>query len=366
MPGLRGSGCGVLDDLIYGDGSDGDVIISGSLFINRDMFFKSLRVLKGFTLFTNGHKIRVRETLTIDGDSFDVGVVANNGINSRNSNGQSSEISGSSIPPGTFGAPRGTTGGGGVGGAGMYNGGTGVGNTLHPSDSGSALVPAVDTPNSRPFSFGGAGGRGGDSFSGSVAGAGSVASNFYIYRADVGATCSAPAVMGGINNFFTLQTAGTIGFGGIPTVSGNFNTGSFNLIAGGGGGGAGACFNSGTVGIKPRSGWGGGGGGVVFISAREVILNGRIDARGGNGGNTFGKAGGGGGGGGGFIFLAYSTLTTRLQNNQQFFTAGGLPGLGQTLPANPDPRALQFSGTLTLYTTSSLAGSSGSFLLYQV
>lgn len=357
MPGLRGSGCGVLDDAIYGDGSDGDVTVTSSLFINRDMFYRNLRVIKGVTFFTYGHKIRVREVLTIDGDAADVGVIANNGVNARNSTGQASEISGSSIPPGTSGAPRGTTGGGGRGGAGMYHGGRGIGNTLHPSQTGSALVPAVDIPSAQLFMFGGAGGRGGDAFSGTYG-----ANNFYVYAGDTGSAELLPpsvskASMGGINNFFSLLAGGSIGFGSIPSESGSYGSGSFNVIAGGAGGGAGACMNSGTIGIRPRSGWGGGGGGVVFMTAREIVINGRIDARGGNGGNTFGRAGGGAGGGGGFIYLAYSKLTLRNAIDQHLITAGGLPGIGQTLP---------MSGSVVVSATGSQPGITGSYLVYEV
>lgn len=348
MSGLRGNSCGILDDLIFGDGSDGDVVVSGSLFVDRDMFFRNLTIAKGVRFNTSGHKIRVREILTVDGDFGDSGIIANSGMNARASTGQASEISGTNIPPGTPGAPVGTTGGGGRGGAGMYHGGRGIGNTLHPSQTGSAFVPAVDFPFAVPFSLGGRGGRGGDAVSGTYG-----ASNFYVFAGDLGASGSAPILSGGLGSFFTLQTGGTVTFGGTTTYSGSFSPSSFKVFAGGTGGGAGACMNSGSIGVRPRSGWGGGGGGVVFICAREIVLNGRIEARGGHGGNTFSRAGGGGGGGGGTIFLGYSKLTTLNQIDQHLIVAGGLPGIGQSLPIGSS-------------TTGSLAGSSGSYFLYEV
>lgn len=98
----------------------------------------------------------------------------------------------------------------------------------------------------------------------------------------------------------------------------SFNGGS------GGGSGAGDVSAGGTV----ASGGGGGGGGGVFISARNIINNGRISANGGNGGNatTTGAGIGGGGGGGGSGYVVIFTKSTGPLGVVQ--ANGGNPGTG--------------------------------------
>lgn len=349
---LRGVGFGTIGRLVYGDGSDGTFTASGSLTLTRNVYYENLRILPGCTIFTNGFVVRVRTALIIEGSLADSGVISNNGFNARNSNGSTAEVS-SSVPRGTPGGLAGTVGPGGVGGAGMYCGGRGIGNLQHVIDSGSlALVPAVDQPTFMPFGFGGFGGRGSDAATGSFSGSlGSVGSDYYRFAGDLGATGSVSASFGGIHGFFTACAAGQFGWGAVNSQSGTFQTGSFRVIAGGGGGGGGASFSSGTIGVRPRGGWGGGGGGVVFIAARDVTLNGRVEAKGGSGGNTFYKNGGGGGGGGGVIYLVCTNLTSRYQLDQHLIVAGGLPGLGQIPYSNM---------------TGSASGSTGSFFVYTV
>jgi hypothetical protein len=324
MPSLHGNQFGNLDSIIFGDGSDGSVTISGSIFLTRDMAYRDLTVKKGVSLYTNGHRIRVKDSLIIEGELGNVGRIANNGANARNSNGRLDELTGS-VPVGTVGGPRGTTGGGGRGGAGMYNGGLGAGNVEHPIQSGSViLVPVVDLPSSPVFFLGGAGGRGGDAvfLSGTTP---------YVYAGGPGSSGSVTVLQGGHHGFFTMSTCGVIG--------GTSGSGSYNPLAGGAGGGAGACANSGSLGVRPRSGWGGGGGGVVYIAAREVTLNGKIEARGGSGGNTFAKAAGGGGGGGGLVVLIYSKLQGRYDLNTGVDISGGSAGIGQNHPNGTLPAA---------------------------
>jgi hypothetical protein len=84
---------------LYGDGSDGDVVLfSGSSTLSRDMFYRNL-TLTTYTLSTNGFRIFVQGTLTFnDVDS----IIRNNGADGPVSNGA--------------GAPTNTVGGGGAGG----------------------------------------------------------------------------------------------------------------------------------------------------------------------------------------------------------------------------------------------------------
>lgn len=292
---------------LFGSGIDGIVRVTGTLVLTRAMQYLDLFVAKGANLQTNGYDIRCARSCFVDGDASDVGVISNNGSSARNSVAGAEEVS-SSVPGGTPGAPFGTCFGGGAGGAGFYNGGQGVGNTLHAAGSPSTqLVPAVPTPlPASYYSLGGAGGNGGDCF----------------YAGGSGALPSAPSSSGGWSSIFTLVTGGVIG-----EIS---NSGSFQLVGGGAGGGSGACLNSGTVGILPRSGWGGGGGGVIRILSPEITVYGRIEAKGGNGGNTFAYAAGGGGGGGGVVILGCSVITYRTSQDEQIRVDGGLPGTGYT------------------------------------
>jgi hypothetical protein len=324
---LRGNATGMLEELFFGDGSDGDITVTSETSINRDVFYKNLTVMKGGHFRTNGFKVRVKETLFVKGDIYDMGVISNNGDDARNSVGTIEEVS-SSVPPGTPGGGAGSTGGGGRGGAGMYNGGRHLGVVIdgqseHESEDGGELVPAVDRATTGSFPFGGNGGNGGTAVTGSN-GSGHVtrfgelaplarnpiAGNF-------------PNYFGGHRGLFTAMTAAVIG----KAMSGS---GSIELITGGTGGGAGACFNSGTIGVRPRSGWGGGGGGVLYLAARNMVISGTLEAYGGHGGNTFGVAGGGGGGGGGVVIIVYSRLDSRYSPDTFINVHGGAPGIGQT------------------------------------
>ena len=58
------------NDSVYGNGSDGDVIISNSsvpTVLTRDMYYNSLEVQSGCRLITNGYRVFVKNTLTNNG-----------------------------------------------------------------------------------------------------------------------------------------------------------------------------------------------------------------------------------------------------------------------------------------------------------
>ncbi len=52
---------------LYGNGVDGTVVISTNTFLSRDMYYDSLTVNSSVTLFTNGFKVFVKNTLTNNG-----------------------------------------------------------------------------------------------------------------------------------------------------------------------------------------------------------------------------------------------------------------------------------------------------------
>lgn len=55
------------NDQVYGNGADGTVIISSSASLSRDMYYKNLTIDSGVTLNTNGYKVFVQGTLTLNG-----------------------------------------------------------------------------------------------------------------------------------------------------------------------------------------------------------------------------------------------------------------------------------------------------------
>ena len=54
-------------DKLFGNGVDGTVVISTNQFLSRDMYYDTLTVNNGVTLFTNGFKVFVKNTLTNNG-----------------------------------------------------------------------------------------------------------------------------------------------------------------------------------------------------------------------------------------------------------------------------------------------------------
>jgi hypothetical protein len=54
-------------DKVFGNGVDGTVVISTNQFLSRDMYYNSLTVNSGITLFTNGFRVFVKNTLTNNG-----------------------------------------------------------------------------------------------------------------------------------------------------------------------------------------------------------------------------------------------------------------------------------------------------------
>lgn len=275
------------DILFYGDGSDGNVTISGSVTLTRDMFYNNLTITTGAALDPAGYRIFVKGTLDLT--SAPAAGISRTGANGSNATGSSGASAGSSN--------SGIHVGGGIGGG---NGGS---STNTNGNQGSANT----NPANMIGGLAGNGGKGGDS----AAGTGGA---------------QRTATDSGGNQWQTsfrrwtdfLARAASIYNGGSGGPGGSGGAGSGSASNGGGGGG-------------------GAGGGVLWISARTVTCAGAtaasIQAKGGDGGNgrsssTANAAGGGGGAGagGGFIFFAYKTLTGSASNI--FNATGGNGGNG--------------------------------------
>ena len=64
--------------LLFGDGSDGDVTISGHTTLTRDMFYNNLTVNANRNLITDGFRVFVKATLTLNGNIRYLGVAGAN------------------------------------------------------------------------------------------------------------------------------------------------------------------------------------------------------------------------------------------------------------------------------------------------
>lgn len=239
----------------FGDGSDGDVTISGSVTLTRSVYYNNLTVENGGNLNVAGYKVYVKNKLTIDAG----GKIQRNGNNGSNG---------------------GTTGTAGTGGSvltGVDLGGAAAGGNGTAGSTTNASQPAgLASANPAMGGQSGNGGAGGNGTGGN--GGAARTSSVPFYRP-------------------------------VRQITDHLIAGN-SLIAGGqsGPGGAGG---GGSTSLSGAGGGGGGtGGGVVAIFAHILANSGDIEAKGGNGGDggnannaNTGGGGGGGAGGGGLIWI---------------------------------------------------------------
>jgi hypothetical protein len=258
---------------LFGDAGDGDVTITGTTTLSREMHYNNLTVSATGRLKPNGNRIFVAGTLTIaSGGSID-----DDGTSATNQVGPTGFVARNYL------GGSGTNAGAGwsVSGIQAANGNNGIANTNSSPNS----------LNVQP-----AGGNGGNSSS---------------RTGGTGGT--APA------NATPQRWSGRI-------LDGRGSFGAFNGGAGGGGGAATVtAITSGTF----ISGGGGSGAGIVWISAKTIANSGNISAKGGNGASASvgvgtGEVGGGGGGGGGLVAI----ITKSTSVGGTVSVAGGTGGTG--------------------------------------
>lgn len=297
---------------IVGDGSDGNVTISGATSLTADMFYNDLTV--NDTLTTDGFRIFVKGAFTGSGTiacNGSVGTVGNNSVFQGGTNpggaGGASGDDGGTLDSGVDGAAGGTGGDYGASAA----GGVGV--------TGIAATYSFDGNN------GTAGGRGGDAGT-NGGGLGAAAST--------GGTRTLGAIL---PDDILIAPYNILSTGGADVIQGNAGA-----AGGSGGGGIGAGNYSGASG-----GGGGGCGGTIFISAKTVTFDGTFSTTGGTGGaggagfdtgnasNNPGGGGGGAGGGGGLNVLFYLSKTGVITKTVTVGTGGaaGSHSSDQTSPA---------------------------------
>lgn len=269
---VTSSGLGTYFSAYFGNGSDGNVTISATTTLTRDMYYNNLTVNN--TLITDGYKIFVAGT--ISGTSTITWGVANAGSNGGSGGAGAGGIASGSGKLKNLG-----------GGAGNYVGG------------GAANGFAATTSTNGIGVSGGLGGSTGSSAGGT------------------GGTVTASAPFGQ----FSFLTIFGVDFSSSNTL--------LSYVSSGGGGGGGGGTNSGGTG----GGGGGGGtsGGIVYIFANNWAGSSTISVIGGAGGlggtgvgsNANGGAGGGGGGGGvSVVIYANKTWTG------SYLLTGGVGGNG--------------------------------------
>ena len=312
---------------IFGDGSDGTVIISSNTTLTSDMYYNDLTINSGFTLNTGGYRVFVKGTLTVNGN---IGRDGNDGSAGGDGSGQTAGALGAGGAllangslQGSLVGPDGAAGGTGVT---RSDGGGEVG------IAGGAGTNGANAEKSLGFAGedGSVGGKGGSltpvGRAGGAAGAGGT-----------GGTLS-----------------GTV-FNTINTITGAYIMADFEPAAqllensassaSGGGGGSGAIqvdasASSATSGGGGGSGGTGSSGGIVSIFARIIVIgaSGVISCNGGDGGDggdagtgsrtgtsTYSGSGGGAGGNGGHggvLVLIYNQLT----NSGSITSNGGAAG----------------------------------------
>ena len=270
----------------YGDGSDGNVTISGTVNLVRDMYYSNLTVSGASNVIgTSSYRIFVAGTLDITGAILNS--IQRNGATGNSASGATGGAGNSAIAAATVG-----------GGA---NGGSGATGTTGTGAAGSASAATATT----------LGGTGGSSGSG-----------------------------GGL---------ATVGTAGVASGAASANRMAFidaNILRGaalytGGGGGSGGSAGTGN-GVSAGGGGGGGGsaGGIVGIFANIIKRDGTtavnaISVVGGGGAGAGGNAvaggggGGGGGGAGGCIYIVYNSLQGSTGTNI-LRASGGTGGNGGT------------------------------------
>ncbi len=307
---------------IFGDGSDGDVTISTSVTMTRDMYYNNLTVNNSGTLDTGGFKIYAKGTL----DVTPTGVIRRNGISgSIGANASSTNLGaggggGSVLSGGTlYGALGGTSGGSGSNG-GVNAGGSGNQGAVATDVNPSIGVSGVSMTGKHGGNGGAGTGSGGTAQVGLVGGVATPALN--LPDTIWGATINADLVA-------TYNQH--VGGGNSGSASGGGSGGGDGGNAGGGSGGAGgAGGNAGIIGIYAKN--------IILEGASNIQVVGGVGGNGGNGGTPPGGSnrgsGGGGcggaGGTGGTIIVVYKSITEAFGGNACFSMAGGAGGTGGT------------------------------------
>lgn len=276
------------NDWVYGTGSDGDVTISGTVRLTSDKYYNTLNVPLGNILYTNGYRVFVKDTATING-VVGIGDVSGNtnGVTNGTISGLESYPSTPSANPPSHGTVRGYSNS--LTGIEYRTGGQGGGSfnldipviptyILKRIEAYTGIFTEAEKTELFDISPTGAA-----IYGGSYGASGSQGTPETSY------TNANPAPPGFTNTWGGVVWNGhTIGLSGSPGSLGGYPPNSHTVNAPGGRGNPGASGTNatpGTPGTAPNppiaatggsGGQGGFGGGVVVICAKNITGTGKI------------------------------------------------------------------------------------------
>lgn len=341
----------------FGDGSDGNVVVSSGIVLARDMYYNNLTLIAGANINTLGFRIFVKGILDITAAPASAIVRSNGAAN------------------GSLGAFNGLGGSGGSGGLGTT---ASAGESGVTGGAGGTVNGTNGTTVSNTQCICGTGGASGKGGNGSSTGVPTIGRplNLLTFTPVPRYLSNSPSIIPqtGTQKAITAGQAGSSGSGGggdggsgaggggsgagqggififANTVKRGSNTAASCIKAPGGNGGNGGTTVTGSKG--GGGGGGGGSGGWIYLVAGSIIgsiaVN-ALDVSGGNGGNggngtgtgTGGDGGQGGGGGLIHIFnLSIPSLSISVGNvaggtvgTAAVATTGGFGGPGETFRTN--------------------------------
>lgn len=270
------------NDSVYGTGSDGTVVIASNTSLSRDMYYNNLTINSNSHLNTNGFKVFVKNTLTVNGS---IGI--NAGVTVSNATLAGTTANATSVTNSI--------------------GGNAAGVTYTASQASSAVLSyieniltgaSVSTSGTITAFTGGAGGGSGVAGTVTPGAAGTGATNGAAGSAGTGAGAGGAGGAGDLGPHRNVLAPGGNGAAGSPGVNGSAGL-------------AGTPGTNGAAGSTPPAASAGApaiGGGVVLVCAKSITGSGSIvslGSHGGLGGNaatgsgaTNGAAGSGATGGG--------------------------------------------------------------------
>src|SRR3990167_112879 len=226
----------LVNQVFFGDGSDGDVTISVNTTLTADKYYDDLVVNSGVTLFPNGYRIFCKTSTIINGTINVAGGNGGAGTNGADNSGANGGAGGTEGTAGTSASDNTIAGGtvgqvGGEGGIGSDNSSSGSTAGTDGGDGDIASGCLNTSPNGTAGGGGGAGGNGGvnPGGAGGVAGVGTAVTSGYKIK-------NAFASIYGYEFGTTVKNRGGAGSGGGGGGGGGF-AGGVTQGSGGGGGG---------------------------------------------------------------------------------------------------------------------------------
>ena len=317
------------NDAVYGDGSDGDVVITGNpTTLTSDMYYNNLTINSGAFLLTNGFRVFVKNTLTING-AIGLGTFTGSVVGEPSSDIATGTIAGVETSSSSIIYSVGGTGGGGIGTPSATQLPQSYRNHIN-----SLIASAVVTTGGVVAIKGGAKGTTGsqgtttpaltdsDTWTGKAGSSGTAGSGATAGTAGSGA--------GGASHqstqYYTLGIGDNHSHVGLHATAGSNGAAGTHGTNGAAGPGSPGTATGATPGVGGAGGTAGSGGGLVLIVAHTVKGTGRVISLGRSG--STGSAGTTGSGG-----TAGATGTTATNGAAGTGATAGTAGTGAHHPA---------------------------------